>query len=248
VLLLGLLGLSSDALAGLVDVIARAKRSVVPVGTYSAVESPRFHFNGTGFVIGDRNLLITAAHVVSQSGMASESDKTGLVIQVPASAGSIDMRQATVVALDSAHDLALLRFEGNPLPPLALAAAGAVHEGLSIAFIGFPLGGALGFTPVTHRGIISSITAVALPAPTSQRLNATAVQRLRNGSFDIYQLDATAYPGNSGGPVLDAETGQVVGVINMVLIKGAKESALNHPTGITYAIPSLFIEELLKRR
>jgi S1-C subfamily serine protease len=74
------------------------------------------------------------------------------------------------------------------------------------------------------------------------------VRRLREGSFDVYQLDATAYPGNSGGPLLNAETGEVVGVVNMVLVKSTKESALSQPTGITYAIPARFIDELIRRR
>jgi S1-C subfamily serine protease len=77
-------------------------------------------------------------------------------------------------------------------------------------------------------------------------LNDKTVRRLRQGSFDIYQLDAVAYPGNSGGPVLDIETGNVVGVINMVLVRATKESALSQPTGITYAIPANFIDALIR--
>jgi len=137
--------------------------------------------------------------------------------------------------------------EGHPLAPFRIADGKDIHEGLSVAFIGFPIGGVLGFRPVTHRGIISSITAVALPPANSQQLNEKTLRRLREGSFDIYQLDATAYPGNSGGPVLDAESGAVVGVINMVLVKGTKESALSQPTGISYAIPARFIDELIRR-
>jgi S1-C subfamily serine protease len=106
----------------------------------------------------------------------------------------------------------------------------------------------LGFSPVTHRGIVSSVTAIALPAPSSQSLSNQAINRLRQGSFDIYQLDATAYPGNSGGPVLDIETGKVVAVINMVLVKGSRESAITYPSGISYAIPVRFVAELLKGR
>jgi S1-C subfamily serine protease len=64
----------------------------------------------------------------------------------------------------------------------------------------------------------------------------------------VYQLDATAYPGNSGGPLLDAHGGQVVGIVNMVLVKGTRESALTNPTGITYAIPVRFARDLLNHR
>jgi S1-C subfamily serine protease len=158
------------------------------------------------------------------------------------------VRPATVASVDSAHDLVLLRIAGTPLPPLAIADAREIREGQSIALMGFPIGGVLGFRPVTHRGIISAITPIALPLPASRLLNETAVQRLRTGTFDVYQLDATAYPGNSGGPVMNAETGEVVGVISMVLIKGTKESALSHPSGISYAMPASYVQELLKNR
>ena len=206
--------------AGLVEIVAQSKPSVAVVGGYNTVENPRFGFRGTGFVVGDGNLLITNAHVLP--GHDTGDQKSSLVIQVPSETGALQMRPASVAALDETHDLALLRFEGSPLPALKFADASEIHEGLSIAFIGFPLGGVLGFAPVTHRGIISSITAVAIPTPNSRQLDAKTVHRLREGSFDIYQLDATAYPGNSGGPVLDIKTGKVIGVINMVLVKSTK--------------------------
>jgi S1-C subfamily serine protease len=114
--------------------------------------------------------------------------------------------------------------------------------------MGFPIGGALGFSPVTHRGMVSSIAAVALPSPSARQLNQQAIRSLRgDGRFDIFQLDGTAYPGNSGGPLFDPETGDVLGVINMVFIKGTRESALTNPSGITYAIPSAHILQLLQR-
>jgi serine protease Do len=34
----------------------------------------------------------------------------------------------------------------------------------------------------------------------------------------------------------------------MVLVKGSKETAIAHPSGISYAIPVRFISELLKGR
>ena len=238
--------LAVECQAGLVEVVAKARSAVVVVGTYNALDNPRFGFRGTGFVVADGNLVVTNAHVLPERGAADAEAR--LAVQVSAANGGLEMRAASLVSFDPAHDLALLRIEGVALPALPLANAKGIREGQSIAFIGFPIGGVLGFKPVTHRGIISSITAIALPMPAARQLNEKAIKRLRSGSFDIYQLDATAYPGNSGGPVLDIETGEVVGVINMVLVKGTKESALSQPSGISYAVPAMFVVDLLTNR
>lgn len=228
------------------DLIAAARPSVVPVGTFSATDNPRFAFRGTGFAVGDGTLVVTNFHVLPSA--VETAGAPTLMVQAPRGPGAFEGRIARVVASDRARDLALLKIEGEALPALPLAEGALAREGLGIALIGFPIGGILGFSPVTHRGIISSITTIALPAPTAQRLEERAIARLRDGPFEVYQLDATAYPGNSGGPVFDISTGRVVGVINMVLVRGTRESALSQPTGISYAIPVRFVRELLERR
>ena len=240
------------ACADLPSTVVVVKPSIVIVGTFNATNSPRFSLRGTGFVVGDGNWAVTNAHVVPDGAEAALDSK--LVVQVRANSsvqaaqGELNMRQATVMEVDKLHDLALLQFDGAPVPKLTLRDSDTVREGQSIAFMGFPIGGALGFSPVTHRGMVSSITPIALPSPSAQQLNARIIASLRSGSFNIFQLDATAYPGNSGGPMFDTETGEVLGVINMVFVKGTKESALTNPSGISYAIPSKYIQQLLQRR
>jgi S1-C subfamily serine protease len=113
--------------------------------------------------------------------------------------------------------------------------------------MGFPIGGVLGFSSVTHRATVSSITTMALPSPTGQQLSERAIRSLRAGPLQVFQLDATAYPGNSGGPLFDPRSGAVLGVINMVLTKSTRESAMSQPSGISYAIPSRYVLELMAR-
>ncbi len=227
--------------AGLADLIAASKPSVLPIGGYDALASPRFAFRGSAFVVGDGRLAVTNAHVVADDKIR----QWALQLHPAPGGGGADWRMAEVIARDPAHDLALLRLQGTPLPALPLGAAEGVREGQPVALMGFPIGGVLGFRPVTHRGIVSSIAAIVLPAAHASQLGARALAQIRAGGFDIYQLDATAYPGNSGGPVLNADTGEVVAVVNMVLTKGSRESALSHPSGISYAIPVRWVHELL---
>lgn len=232
---------------GLPDIVAAARPSVLPVGTFNATESPRFGFRGSGFVVadarGEGTLVATNFHVLPEG---ADTDGGPRMAVLPAR-GSTDgqARLARVVATDRVHDLALLKIEGPALPFLPLADGAAAREGQGIALMGFPIGGVLGYAVVTHRGIVASITTAALPALTARQLDARALARLRQGNFELLQLDATAYPGNSGGPVLDADSGRVLGVVSMVLVKGSRESALSNPTGITYAVPVTYLKALL---
>jgi S1-C subfamily serine protease len=225
------------------DIVDRVKPSIVAIGTYKQTDSPAFRLRGTGFVVSDDNLVATNAHVV-----AEPTDPAGgavLVVQVRF-AGKTELRRAKVVATAAEFDLALLRIEDGHLPKLNLKDSGTVREGQAVAFTGFPIGDALGFSPVTHRGTVSAITPVALPGGTARQLSEKLVRRLRSGTFEIFQLDATAYPGNSGSPVYEADTGDVVGIVNAVLVRGTKEAALSHPSGITYAVPANFLLELIR--
>lgn len=228
--------------ADMVETIARVKPSIVVVGTYQKTASPQFNMHGTGFVIGNGNLVATNAHVVPQE---SGPDAPALVIHLRTGNASSQLRGARLLSRDVERDLAVLRIDGAPLPALTLRDSDSVREGQMVAFTGFPIGGALGFSPVTHRGMVASITPIVLPGGTARQLNEKAIRQIKRGSFDIFQLDATAYPGNSGSPVFDPETGEVIGVINMVFIKGSKESALSQPSGISYAIPANYLKNLI---
>jgi S1-C subfamily serine protease len=94
--------------------------------------------------------------------------------------------------------------------------------------------------------MVSAVAPVAIPSARANLLDPQLIRRLTGGAFEIFQLDATAYPGNSGSPLYDPDSGAVVGVINMVFVKGTKEAALTNPSGISYAIPSRHIADLLK--
>lgn len=245
-LALAMASFMSTAADALPNLIVKFKPSVLAIGFYKETQSPRFGFSGTGFVVGDGNLLVTNAHVIARATDDDAADSS-LVVYTPGTSGQDSVRRLEVIEVDQPHDLALLRFEGSAMPVLAMGPAQPAREGQMVAFIGFPLGSNLGLSPVTHRGIVSAITSVALPSPSARQLDSRAIKALKDGAFVLLQLDATAYPGNSGGPLFDADTGAVVGVVNMVALKGTRESALTHPSGISYAIPVEHVLRLLAR-
>lgn len=230
------------AASGLPQLIARAKRSVVAVGSYGLMDNPRFGFRAAGFVVGDGLQVLTSAHVVPPD-TPGRIDRS-IAVQVWQDDGQWLLRSARLLGRDLRNDLALLEIDGPALPVLPLATQDA-PEGTAIALMGFPIGNALGYVHTTHRGIVSAWTSIAVPAGDPSGLNPRAVRQLRDGAFKVMQLDAIAYPGNSGGPVLDIETGEVVGVLQGGIIKGTKEAALSAPTGITYAVPASAAAALL---
>ncbi len=233
-------------LPNLPQAIERVRPSIVAIGTSEPTRNPAYQFRGTGFVVGDGTLIATNSHVAP---VALDSNRLETVtIAIPLSSGEATLREATVVGRDPEHDLALLKMDGPPLPAVKLGDPAQVREGQTFAFTGFPLGSVIGLFPTTHRALVSAITPVALAPASSRSLDAALVRRLRSDRFQIFQLDATAYPGNSGSPLFDVDTGEVIAIINMTFVKGGKESAITNPSGISYAIPSVYLARLLAKQ
>ncbi len=241
VLCASLIALSMPVRADLVQTLAKVKPSIVGVGTILPTRNPARIFSGTGFVVGDGLTVVTNVHVLPPA--LDEAQKERLVVYSGAALNP-QTHEARVVARDPEHDIALLRLSGSPLPAMTLGDSNNVREGASMAFTGLPLGMVLGFNPATHRGIVAAITPYVSPTYNSRQLNAKVIRRLAR-PFVVFQLDAIAYPGNSGSPMYDPETGVVYGVLNSVFIKESKENLLKQPSGITYVIPGNYIRELL---
>ena len=227
---------------GLPQTIEIVRPSIVAIGTILHTRAPPANFLGTGFAVGDGLHIITNAHVVPQNLNTEKKESLAVFVGRGASAKA---RSATIVEVDVEHDLALLKISGEPLPAFVIGDSDTVKEGETVAFTGFPIGMVLGLYPVTHQAIISAITPIVIPALSTKQLDINIIKRLR-APYLVFQLDGTAYPGNSGSPLFDPKTGKVFGIINMVFVKGTKENVLAHPSGISYAIPSNYIHAIMK--
>lgn len=243
-LFLWVMALPATALtAALPGTIEKIKPGIVGVGTYQVTRTPPAALLGTGFAVLDGRYVVTNLHVVSMR--RQDGGDAHLAIFL-GSGVDPEVRMADKIAVDQAHDLVLLRIHGRPLAGLALGDSSKVREGELYAFTGFPIGAVLGLFPVTHRGIVSAITPIIAPLDYAGQLKPDLIRQLQ-APFDVFQLDATAYPGNSGSPLYDPGTGEVVAVVNMVLVKGKKESMLSEPSGISYAIPVAYVHSLLRK-
>jgi len=238
-----LIGFGAVAEEPLPATLAKIKPSIVAVGSYLPSRNPRGIFLGTGFAVGNGRLIATNAHVLPEKMDARRNEKIAVFYHKN---DQDRIAIAEPVSVDKKHDLAILKIIGESLPALKIGAVSSVAEGQLFAFTGFPLGMVLGLHPVTHRGIISAITPNIIPAINPGKLSSKLIQQMEQ-PYNVFQLDATAYPGNSGSPLYNPKTGDVIGIINKVFIKESKENALSNPSGITYAIPANHIKDLLDR-
>lgn len=226
----------------LVSLTKRAIQSTVAVAIHSPINHTVPLMKGTGFIVHNGNFVVTNYHVVAQ-----ELDPTIVeyyVAMLPNEDG-FEVQKLELLEIDTKHDLALFSIKNN-LPPLKLAREKLRPAGTDIAIFGYPLGAALGLFPAVHKGIVATVTPDFMPVSDTRALSAKQITRLNKPDL-IYQLDITAYPGNSGSPVVDTKTGEVIAVINKVYVKDNKESALTNPSGISYGIPIKHVNTLLDR-
>lgn len=212
------------------DIVARVRCGIGVVGTYNPANHPSLEFSASGFFVSDRGHFVTANHVLLA--IAERKRLGDLRVFLP-SDGNREGHPAAVVAADAQHDVAVLLVKGGHFFPLEIGDSARAREGQAIALSGFPLASFLDLHPSTCVGIISSISPIALPVQGGTP-NAEMREALRH-PFDVFQLDATAYPGHSGGPLFDPQTGKVLGILNSGFIRKTKEQVIS--TGISYAMP-----------
>ena len=178
---------------------------------------------GTGMILQANGLVLTNAHVVSGAlaGGTMTVTRTGSTSSLP----------ATLVGLDTANDVALIRItNASKLPAVTFGESNSLEVGDSVVAIGNALGLAAG-TPTVTQGIVSAL------GRTVTASNGSSSETLSN----LIQTDAAINPGNSGGPLLDAN-GHVIGMNTAVA--GTMSDGTN-AQNIGFAIPSSKIESLL---
>jgi serine protease Do len=235
--------LTPVAQADIVELLPRIKPAIVGVGSQHPLRSPRIRLSGTGFVVADGRHVVTNAHVPPT---LLETEKGESLAVFRRGAAGVEVRRAEKVASDPDHDLLLLKIEGDALPALRLGNSDRAKEGQRFYFTGYPIGAVLGLYPATHHAGLAAVAPIYSPVSSVRSLTPQLI-RQADKQFMIFQLDATAYPGNSGSPMYDGESGEVLAVVNSVFIKGSKESALKDPSGISYAIPVNYVRALLER-
>lgn len=194
------------------DKIKYVRSSIVAIGFQPDPE--RITIIGSGFSIGEGRIM-TAAHLYNH---LEEGPKEGLKANVMVEQGANDDEKykwmdIQLVSKDDKHDVAILQFKDSESEllevleknELELGDSDKIEVGQDTYFIGFPYAAALmnegfGVTLVVNKGTISNV-----------KRDGTDPTRAKNW----FIVDAISNPGNSGCPLIDIETNQVIGVMTV---------------------------------
>ncbi|MCZ6599897.1 MAG: trypsin-like peptidase domain-containing protein [Acidobacteria bacterium] len=178
-----------------VVVIKTSEREILEVGQQQPVSIGGI---GSGVLISQDGMVLTAAHVVQTADVVVVEFATG------------EKLRARVVASEPSADVALLKLVVDP-PDVHVAILGDSEEaevGDEVFVIGAPLG-------ISHTLTVGHISARRRPN--------TIQSGFRLGEF--FQTDAAINQGNSGGPMFNME-GEVIGVVSYIITQSGGSDGL----------------------
>ncbi len=161
--------------------------------------------NGSGFIYSADGYILTNYHVVETAYLNS------LDVTVMTYDGTEYI--ATIVGVESANDIALLKIEATGLSPVTVGSSDEIVMGETVYAIGNPLG-ELAYSMST--GTVSGLNRVIVTDSVAEGIN-------------MFQIDAAVNHGNSGGPVYNSR-GEVIGIVTA-------KSGESDAEGIGFAIP-----------
>jgi serine protease Do len=177
---------------------------------------------GASLVSSGTGFLAAAGHVLTNNHVV---DHCGYMVARNAAGRELT---AKIDITDSQRDLALLSLAEDFAPALTFRSGPAIRRGETVITYGFPLSGLLSSGPTLTSGQISALSGM-------------------HDNADQFQISAPVQPGNSGGPLLDAQ-GNVAGII-VAKLNAARIAEMDGgdiPQNVNFAIKGSVVMEFLR--
>jgi S1-C subfamily serine protease len=144
---------------------------------------------GTGFIIGSEGIVLTNSHVVGSA--------AAVAVKGVYSDGKQFHLSGSVLSRNVERDIALVRLMGlsGPLSCVSLHRSGEIDPGADVVVIGNP-------------GVVEGISVNNITKGIVSNPNLTIPD-----FGTLILIDAAVNPGNSGGPVINLMTGEVIGMV-----------------------------------
>lgn len=192
------------------ELMGMKTRAADPDGPAKGFDFSKYASSGSGFFVSPDGWILTNEHVVGSS----------TLVDLRLTDGKI--HQAKVIKTDDAADLALLKADISASSWLAVSKGeNDLQLGRTVLTVGYPSPWVQGVEPKYTDGKISAASGIG-------------------DRKDSYQTTVPVQHGNSGGALVDATTGWVVGVVNARL-----EDARGSADNVSYSIKGKIVRTFL---
>jgi len=203
----------------------KVSAAVAPSVVAIHVTTAQGEAEGSGVIIDGSGHIVTNNHVVE----GAQNNKVTVILN------DGRMYTAKITGLDAATDLAVIQLENPPqdLTSAVFTDSNTVTVGSAVMAMGNPLG----LSQTATTGIVSAIDR---PVSTAETSDGTLVVS------NAIQIDAAVNPGNSGGPLFNAQ-GEIIGITSSIATmqqSSAFSSAQSGSIGLGFAIPSNLVKNI----
>ncbi|MDP3993875.1 MAG: serine protease [Candidatus Doudnabacteria bacterium] len=188
--------------------IKNVRKSIIAIG-FSPIPN-QVTIIGSGFSVGKNGEILSAAHIYNLLKPEQINKLMGMAMVKQEESGleNYQWLPLSLVKKDDANDLVIFQIENYQstlLQPLKLGDSDNVEVGDETYFIGFPYAAQLindgfGVSLIVNRGIISNV-----------KRDGINPEHPRNWFF----VDSISNPGNSGCPLIDVDSNDVVGIMTI---------------------------------
>jgi putative serine protease PepD len=210
--------------------VGQVAKAALPTVVQVTVDSDQGKSVGSGIILSSDGQILTNNHVISDAANGNG--------QITITFNSGKTAQAGIIGADGGSDLAVIKAQGvSGLPTASLGDSDKVQVGDTVIAIGSPDG----LQSTVTSGIVSALNRqVTVSSDQSRFSNSDQV------TYKAIQTDASLNPGNSGGPLLNAQ-GQVIGINSAIYSPTSAMGGQGGSVGLGFSIPIDQVKTLLNK-